>query len=316
MAGSGAFSASLEMLMKLIQGLKRIKEGRGNNLVLAIGVFDGVHLGHQKIIKMVVERARQVDGTSMILTFDPHPRSLINPQNSPRPITLMDEKISIFSSLGIEKCMVINFNRRFASLSPADFVSRILSRGLGVSEIFVASNYLFGKEKKGNVAILRQMGKKLGFKVNSIRPLHQGGEIVSSSRIRLLIENGKVKEAGKLLGRPYSISGNVTRGKKLAVTTGYPTANVKVRGKILPAKGAYIARVEIKRKLHPAILGMANGLMEVHALDFKDNIYNNKVRIFFLHKIREWKQFGSHYDRKKQLIEDERVARKFFGRGN
>lgn len=300
------------MSMKLIRGLKKIKEGRGKDLVLAVGVFDGVHLGHQKIIKMVVERARQIDGISMVLTFDPHPRRLLNPQNSPRPITLMDEKISIFSSLGIEKCMVINFNRRFARLSPADFVLRILSRGLGVNEIFVASNYIFGEGKKGNTAILRKMGKKLGFRVSTIRPLRRGGEIVSSSRIRLLIENGKTKEAGELLGRPYSISGRVVKGRKLAVTTGYPTANVRVRRKIFPAKGAYIARMEVEGRLYPAILGMANGLMEVHALDFKGNIYNSKIKIFFLRRIREWRQFGSRYDEKKQLMEDERVARKFF----
>lgn len=301
--------------MKLIQGLKRIKEGRGKDLVLAIGVFDGVHLGHQKIIKMVVERARQINGTSMVLTFDPHPRSLINPENSPRPITLMDEKISIFESLGIEKCMVINFNRRFACLSSDDFALRVLSRGLGVKEIFVASNYLFGKGKKGNAAILRQMGKELDFKVNIIRPLRRGSEVVSSSRIRLLIENGKVKEAGELLGRPYSISGRVKKGRKLAMTTGYPTANVSVRRKILPAKGAYIVQMETEDRLHPAILGMANGLMEVHALDFKDDIYNKKIKVFFLHRTRGWKQFENSCDEKNQLMEDERVARKFFTGG-
>lgn len=298
--------------MKLIQGLRRIKEGRGNNLVIAIGVFDGVHLGHQKIIKMVVERARQIDGTSMVLTFDPHPRSLLNPQSSPRPITLMDEKISIFSSLGIERCMVINFNSRFASLSPVDFALHILFRGLEVSEIFVASNYLFGKEKKGNIAILRQMGKKFGFKVNNIRPLRRGNEVVSSSRIRSLIEDGKVKEAGRLLGRPYSISGRVIRGKKLATVIGYPTANVMVRRKILPGKGAYIAQMGREGRLYPAIIGMANGLMEVHALDFKNDIYNSKINVFFLHRMRGWWQFANRCDEKKQLMEDERIARKFF----
>jgi riboflavin kinase/FMN adenylyltransferase len=301
--------------MKLIQGIKRIKEGRGNNLVLAIGVFDGVHLGHQKIIKMVIERAREIQGTSMVLTFDPHPRSLIDSQNSPHPITLMDEKISIFSSLGIEKCMVINFNRRFARLSPVDFVSHILSHGLRVSEIFVASNYFFGEGKRGNTATLRQMGKKLGFRVNSVKPLCRGGEVVSSSRIRLLIKNGKVKEAGKLLGRPYSISGRVIKGKRLAAATGYPTANVRVRKKISPAKGAYIAQMEVGRQVHPAILGMVNGLMEVHALDFKGDIYNSKIKVFFLRRIRGWQQFASRCDEKKQLMKDERVARKFFVEG-
>ncbi len=300
--------------MELIQGLERIEEGRGKNLVAAIGVFDGVHLGHQKVIKMVVERARQIEGISMVLTFDPHPQSLFSPEGPPLPITLMDEKISIFKSLGVKKCMVINFSRRFACLSPADFVLHILFHGLGVSEVFVASNYLFGKGKRGDAATLQQMGKEIGFRVNIIKPLRRKNEVVSSTRIRLLIEEGKVKEAGKLLGRPYSISGRVEVGKKMAMTVGYPTANVRVSGKVLPAKGAYIAQMEKEGCLYPAILGMADGLAEVHALDFKGDIYNDRIGVFFLDRIREWRQFETYRDKKKQLMEDEKAARKFFAK--
>ena len=235
--------------MKIIDGIENVKQELPYP-VLTLGNFDGVHLGHQAIFRMLKERARDMNGTSIVYTFVPHPMRVIAPERAPKLLTNYKEKIKLIEESGIDVIICTNFTKEFANISAEDFVKEILCNTLNVKEILIGSNYLFGKGRKGSPELLKKLGKECGFSVTVINEIGIDNSALSSSRIRTLIAKGRVDEARKFLGRYYSVDGIVIegakRGKSLLNT---PTANLLTANELLPKDGVYAVTVDVDGKV-------------------------------------------------------------------
>lgn len=286
---------------------------------LTIGAFDGIHLGHQEVIKHLVKEAASRGGTSLLLTFDPHPLKIIAPQKSPLLLTSLKKKEEIISKLGVEKMIILPFNVELAGMSGQDFVREILLP-LKIKKIFVGRNYRFGQKRKGDVHLLWEMGKEYGFEAEGVSPLRtEDGGVISSTRIRESLAEGEIEQAKRLLGRPFSRRGRVVSGEGRGRATGYPTANLEWdKDLLLPKNGAYAVYAMVGKE---KILGMANvgrrptfkkkGLsLEVHLFGFEGNVYGQEIEIIFVKWMREERSFESRSKIAAQLVQDEALARK------
>ena len=290
------------------------------NLVLAIGCFDGLHLGHQKIIRVVVSEAKKKGGTSAVLTFNRHPRSVIEKIEVPFLIS-PEEKFKLLDEWGIDLAIIANFNQRFANLSAKAFCEKILKKRLAVKEIVVSSDFRFGKDRDGDVQLLKNMGKKCDFSVRTIRPLKIKNAIVSSSFIRNLIKEAKLKEAAIYLGRDFSLDGVVIPGEKRGRILGYPTANLKVNYSLNLPCGVYAIRAKADERecnglsnigLRPTFNADSKSpTIEVHLFDFEGDLYDKRVKIIFKQKIRDEIDFSENSSLLlKQIKKDEKRAKK------
>lgn len=302
--------------MILITDLKDIK-GTFTNSVITLGNFDGVHLGHQELIRMVIRRARQIGGTSLVVTFRPHPLKILAPEKCPPLISIYEEKIRLIEQLGIDVLVKIPFSMEFAAMSPEAFVKDILCGLLGTKEIFVGSNYRFGKSRAGNVAMLRELGKALGFTVQEVEQVALGGEVISSTIIRQLLRDGEVEHAARLLGRVYAVSGIVVKGDARGRGLGFPTANIVAKHAIIPADGVYAVRLHVRDRFYDGIANI--GLrptfdtkvrtIEVHVFDFDEDIYGEDISLYFIRKIREERKFSGPQELVCQIHTDIAAAR-------
>ena len=286
--------------MKFIDGIENLDK-KYPYPVLTIGNFDGVHLGHQAIFRMLAERAKKKNGTSVVLTFEPHPLRIIAPERAPRLLTLFKDKIKLIQSFGIDAVICINFTREFAHIKAEDFVKEFLLKIIGAKEIFIGSNYRFGKGRKGSPQMLKEMGKEYGFNVQAVDEIKLNDVTISSSKIRALIAKGRIEEASALLGRNYSAIGIVIegakRGKKLL---NIPTANIAIFNEILPKDGVYAVRVEIDGKIYKGAANIGYNptfhdkkfSFEVHILDFNSNILGKNLRVNFIRRIRDEIKFA------------------------
>ncbi|MFN3739645.1 MAG: bifunctional riboflavin kinase/FAD synthetase [Thermodesulfovibrionales bacterium] len=310
-----------------IKRLEDIKEPPVRT-VLTIGNFDGVHIGHQKIIKEVVSSAKRLKGTPVVMTFDPHPLRYLQPEKEFYLLTLCDEKAKIIEKLGVQILLCVKFDQSFASLEPEEFIKKILVDKLAIKEIIIGKDYRFGKAKKGDVNLLKREGKKYGFKVEVVNPVKIKGEIVSSSIIRSLIKKGEIKKVIDFLGRPYSIEGTVVRGTGRGSTIlGFPTANILSGAELIPKEGVYVVKVEIeepfvgKKKKEDRLF---NGVMnigtnptfgnqdlslEVHILDFNEDILHKFIKVYFIERLRNEKKFASPDALKRAIKKDIEKAR-------
>lgn len=281
-------------------------------VVLAFGVFDGVHIGHQAIIKRVVERARLLGVESVIITFDPHP-ALWTSGTAPPMITTTRKKLEIIKSLGIDRISVEDFNDRFSKLSPEEFVKNILVEKFNAQEIVAGYDCTFGKDKEGDKLLLKKLGKKYGYIVHIVDPYNFEGDIVSSTRVRTAISQGNIELTNKLLGRYYSITGRVIHGKGLGRQLGYATANLDLENVVLPPYGVYAAKALMDGKMFDAMLYMGmqptfkdnNFIVEVHLMDFEGILYGKELEVFFLGKIRDEKRFNNIEELVEQIKLDE-----------
>ena len=281
---------------------------------IALGVFDGVHLGHQKLIKLTIDKAKKNDGISIVATFDPHPDKIINPENNVFLLTTLGERVNLIRSLDVDVFLIIRFNKMMSKMLPEDFISEILVNGLGVKELFVGFNYKFGFQGKGNTDILRKYSKLYKFKTNILKPIVVNNTIISSSIIKDYIKLGEIEKAKKLLGHDITISGRVIsgkgRGRKLL---NFATANIEtLPDKILPVDGVYLVEIKIDNKKYYGLMNIGvkptfretERTIEVHIINFNKKIYNKKVVVNILQKIREEKYFN-HPDLLKKQIEDD-----------
>jgi riboflavin kinase/FMN adenylyltransferase len=299
-------------MRKLIDGIEKLTR-QYPYPVLAIGNFDGVHLGHQTIFRMLVERAKKKKGTSIACTFEPHPLRIIAPERAPKLLTPFKDKIDLIKSLGVDMVVCVNFTREFANIKAEDFVQEILCKTFKVKEVFIGENYRFGKGRKGSPEILRELGKKLGFKVTVVEEVQLQDVTVSSSRIRTLIAKGRIEEASLFLGRHYSVVGIVIEGAKRGKSLlNVPTANIAVFNELLPKDGVYAVTVELDGKPYGGAANIGYNptfqdkkfSFEVHILKFKKDILGKTIRVRFIKRIRDEKKFSKVEDLKEQMKKD------------
>ncbi len=302
--------------MILITDLKNIKK-KFDKSILTLGNFDGLHLGHQELVRMIIQRAREVGAVSMVVTFRPHPLKILAPDKCPPLISIYEEKIRLFERLGVDVLVKIPFTLEFSTMSPEDFVRDILCNTLGAKEIFVGYNYRFGRGREGDTQKLRTLGEKYGFTVREIEQLAVDGEVISSTKIRILLKQGDVEHAAKLLGRNYAITGIVVRGDGRGKGLGFPTANIASKHSIIPADGVYAVRLVVRERVYDGIanIGMRPTFnkkalaIEVHVFNFSEDIYGEDISLCFIRKIREEKKFKGSEALVNQIRSDIEVAK-------
>lgn len=302
--------------MRIVRGIKNFTE-RLPNPVLTLGNFDGVHLGHQAIFRKVVERAREIGGTSVAFTFEPHPLKVLSPERSPQLLNTFHGKLRLFEAAGIEVVICANFTRVFADQHPEDFAREVLHKQIGVKEVYVGYDYAFGKGREGSIESLKRMGQTYGFKVGVIEPVQVDGVVVSSSTIRDLITGGRVEEGARLLGRHYTIEGEVVHGSHRGHTLGFPTANIKSANELIPAFGVYavLARVESRMLKGVASIGIRPTFdggpvsMEVFLFEFSEDLYGKEMEVAFVKRLRGEVKFSDVKALVRQIQKDVQKAR-------
>jgi len=294
----------------------------GRKVSLAIGVFDGVHLGHQQIIRQTLADARQHDGIALVVTFDRHPNAIVAPDRQPPLIYPLPQKLRTIESMGADALLLVEFNRAFSE-QPGDVFIRNLTRDLGrVHSICVGADFVFGHKRSGNVALLRQLGSELHFHVHGMAALALDGAVVSSTRIRAAIQSADFDAVTQMLGRPYAISGTVVAGDRLGHQLGFPTANLDVTGLVLPQNGVYVARATVAGATYHAVLnigtrptvdsGKHERRFEVHVLDFERELYGTELEVEFVARLRDEMKFSSLDALKAQIAADVAKARECF----
>jgi len=286
---------------------------RDRNSVITVGSFDGVHLAHQEIIREVVHRARMREGRSVLVTFDPHPSTVVAPERSPVPLlTTLNERIALLEDLHIDLVCVIAFTREFSLLSSEQFYQSYIVDRIGVSEVVVGYDHMFGHRRKAGVHELVAMGTAFDFSVYAAHPVRKGGETIGSTLIRRMLLEGRVAEANELLGHPYSLAGTVVRGDGLGKTLGFPTANLSVEDtrKLIPGRGVYVVGVTLEYGEHfgmlnigrrPTVKADGDESVEVHILGLSRDVYDHPIRITFLERLRDERKFGSREELMTQL---------------
>jgi riboflavin kinase/FMN adenylyltransferase len=296
--------------------------GRGS--VLAIGNFDGIHLGHQAILRAAVQRAAKTKNVATALTFDPSPRKILRPESAPQRVSTNAQRMDWFGTVGLESAVVLPFTLDLARLSPEEFVEQVLARGLHVRAVLVGENFRFGHKQAGNVALLRELGARHGFAVEIIPPVALDGEVVSSTAIRREIAAGNVTHAARLLGRPFALTGEIVTGTGTGRRFTFPTLNLKPEQELLPARGVYVTRTllegETRSRRSVTNVGMRptfNGAslsVETHALDFSGEVTAKRMEVRFWKRLREEKKFAGPEDLRAQIARDIAAARRFFTR--
>jgi len=303
--------------MRIIRGLKSFTE-RLTNPVLTLGNFDGVHLGHQAIFRKVVERAREIDGTSVAFTFEPHPLKVLAPERSLKLLNTFHGKMKLLAAAGIDIVICANFTRAFADQNPEDFARKVLHEKIGVSEVYVGYDYAFGKSRKGGIDSLIKMGQVYGFDVGMVHAVQVNGIVVSSSAIRDLISSGKVEEAAQLLGRYFTIEGNVVHGSRRGHTLGFPTANLHTANELLPGYGVYAVVAEVDGRRHKGVasIGIRPTFdtgpvsVEVFLFDYDGDLYGKQMEVSFVQYLRNEKKFPDAQSLISQMHKDVEEAKK------
>jgi riboflavin kinase/FMN adenylyltransferase len=291
------------------------------NPVVTIGNFDGVHKGHQAIFKKVIDRAADIGGTSLIITFEPHPIKVVSPQRLKPPITVLEHKRELVAELGIDILLVIEFTLEFAATSARDFVRDILVERVGIREVVVGYDYVFGHNREGSIDILNEMGRQFNFTVHQIDPVFDGDTLVSSTSIRNLIIEGKVSEVNRLLGRYYQMRGMVIEGKKRGgPLLDYATANLDFTEGLIPKQGVYIVTLELGSRTYNGLTNIGYNptfggktlSIETHIFDLSENILSQRIKINFLSRLRDEVAFTTPNELSTQIARDIRQAKEFF----
>lgn len=288
---------------------------------LAIGVFDGVHRGHQAVLESAKTQAAQEDGVAVVATFDPHPAEVLAPDHAPQRLTGLAHLQHLFSKLGMDATLAIPFDRTMAAQSAEDFVQS-LTESCALASMHVGEDWAFGKERQGNVELLREMGEEHGFTVHGIAPVLDEGERISSTAIRTAVSARDLDQAARLLGRPYSLHGPVAIGDQLGRQLGFPTANIDFSAKALPPYGVYAVRVLSHENLpgvanlgiRPSINGEMSLRFEVHLFDWEGDLYGQTMEVALLHHLRAEQRFESLTDLKGQIARDVSAARAWLKR--
>jgi len=307
--------------MKIFHGTENAKISRPT--VLTLGVFDGLHLGHQRIMQTVVRRAKKINAAPTAITFDPHPRAVLHPESAPPLLQTLDQRLAAFEFLGIEQAIVIRFNKDFANQDAESFLREIVSERLQAKEVYLGKGFAFGKNRGGDIQLLRKMSTELGFFADEVKEVRLRGARISSSKIRRLLSEGKVNLARRMLGRPYGVEGVIIRGDQRGHTIGFPTANLKPKNRVAPCFGVYATATlidgEWRRSItnigvRPTFESASEPSIETFVLNFNGDLYGDVLRVRFLHRIRDEKKFNGIEELKAQIEKDLRRAENYFKR--
>jgi riboflavin kinase/FMN adenylyltransferase len=307
--------------MKIFHGTDNAGILRGT--VLTLGVFDGLHLGHQAIMKTVVERAEAVGAVPTAITFDPHPRAVLYPENAPPLLQTLDQRLANFEFLGIKQSIVIRFDQQFASINAESFLRDIVFERFQAKEVYLGKGFAFGKDRAGNIELLRKISQELGFVADEVPEIQLRGIRISSSKIRKLLQEGKVNLVRRMLGRPYGIEGQIVHGLQRGRTIGFPTANLKPVNRVLPKFGVYATATLIdgiwRRGItnvgvRPTFENEAEPSIETYIFDFDGDLYGDVLRVRFLHRIRDERKFNGIEELKAQIKKDTANALIYFKR--
>lgn len=289
--------------------------------VVTLGVFDGLHLGHQAIVRTVVERALLIDAVPTLITFDPHPRQVLKPETAPPLLQTFHQKSEGLRSLGIQQVVVLNFDRQLAALSAEEFVERFIVDGLQAREVYLGKGFAFGHQRRGNIELLQALSQQLGFHAAEVPEVRSKGHRISSTMVRLLLKAGRVNVARQMLGRPYGIEGTVIRGHGIGRQLLYPTANLDLQNRVLPTDGVYVTlaladgiwrRSVTNIGKRPTFGGEAESKVETHLIDFDQDLYGQTIRVRVLHRLRGEKKFSGVDELRAQITRDRDRAIRYF----
>ena len=308
--------------MKIYRGFSDKKLKRRRRAV-AIGIFDGVHRGHRLILKKALASAKKMRTAPMVVTFDPHPQKVLSPKHrNPKILMSLEHRLNFFSAMGVKETLIVPFNKKFSHISHEDFLKKLLLGRLGMRSLSVGRDFRFGRKAEGDRGYLTEQSRKNGFALFLSPALSFRGKAISSTRIRRLIEEGDLKLASKMLGRPVSVSGTVVHGRGRGRKVGFPTANLNPHHETLPPPGVYAAKGSLGKRLLKGMVhigqrptfGDKEKSLEVHFLDFHRNIYGREIELLFLAKLRPVRAFSDARALAKQIRTDIRRAKSLFRR--
>ena len=294
--------------MKKIYNPSKIRK-----LAATIGIFDGVHCGHQKILKKLVSDSRRLKIKSLVVTFSPHPRKILNPGSMIPFLTSLEHRSKLIENLGVDFFHMIRFTKPLSLMEPGEFVKKVLIDKFNIKMLVVGQDFLLGNKRGGDFSLLKSLSKKYNFRLFGVKPVKIKGKVISSTRIRNSIEKGDLKNASLMLGRPVSILGTVVRGKAIGRKIGFPTANINPHHEAIPPSGVYAVDTRMDRKIYKAVLNIGirptlgkdkESTVEIHILRFKKNIYGKDIEIIFKGKIRDEKKFPSLEKLRMQIKKD------------
>lgn len=303
--------------MDIFRGVEGLRQNL-KNPAITIGNFDGVHRGHQALFQTVKQWAKRLDGQSVVMTFHPHPLEVLFPDKALTFITSHEQKLKLIADCGIDATIVIPFSREFSQISAHSFIEDLLVGKIGMKAIVVGHDYRFGHGREGDTRLLKKLGVKFGFEVDTITAIKLNDEVVSSTAIRQLIVNGEVREANRLLGRPFEVSGTVIYGRMRGASLGFPTANLRLPALTSPRTGVYVIEADVAghRFGGAANLGFNPTFgdtelsLEVHLFDFSRDIYGEPITVRFLERLRDEKRFAGPEELVEQIRKDVQTARK------
>ncbi|KLE16471.1 bifunctional riboflavin kinase/FAD synthetase [Clostridium sp. C8] len=293
-----------------------IMNNKESEIYVALGSFDGLHYGHLSLVKKTVQVAKENNGKSMVFTYKNHPKTLVKPESSPKLIMDLETKLKYLEEENIDIVVLKSFNKEFMSMSAEDFI-KLLCLDYNVKGIIVGFNFKFGYKNLGDIELLKNLQDKYGYELYIMEPYTYNGDVISSTRIRKILLEGDVKEATKMLSKPYLIKGKVIHGKKLGRTIGFPTANLQFDGKmIIPKKGVYYTNIEYNNKIFKGITSVGNNptvngkqlTIETFILNFNDTIYGQEIKVYFIERIRDEIKFNSLEELIEQIKQDEKFA--------
>jgi len=310
--------------VRIVRGSRSLEKPLERS-VLTVGNFDGLHLGHRRIMATVTGRARAFGGEAAVYTFEPHPRKVLQPDRAPRLLTTLEQKLELFDAAGVDVAIVESFDREFAKLPAERFVREVLFERIAPLEVYVGYDFRYGRDREGSMRTLTELGPHLGFAVTIVPELKLGSRDVNSTRIRELLEQGNVSEAALLLGRPYTIRGQVVAGQRRGRTLGFPTLNLAAENEVLPEAGVYACCVRFldagtpaPGSVHRAVTNVGQRptfgdvdrpLTEAHLLDFAADVYGRRVEIAFVERLRSEQRFESVDALRAQIARDAAQAR-------
>jgi riboflavin kinase/FMN adenylyltransferase len=307
--------------MRLFHGTDNAEIARPT--VLTLGVFDGLHLGHQLIMKTVVERARENGALPTVITFEPHPRAVLHPESAPPLLQTFDQKIEALGLLGIEQTIVIHFDKAFSEIRAEDFLRQVVADRLHAKAVYLGRGFAFGHKREGNIELLRRVSERLGFFADEVPEVRLRGRRIGSTRIREVLQQGRVNLARRMLGRPYGVEGQVIRGASRGATIGFPTANLHPQNRVIPRGGVYVTATLIdghwRRSVtnigtRPTFGDATEASVENYVMNWSGDLYGDVLRVRFLHRLRDEKRFGSVEELKRQIERDVTRASNYFRR--